>query len=251
MSDLPLFDPFKALEEIRSKNREATPAGALAKTLAELSQPAEGVNLHSDQSLMPNSSTLAILAGGSPHAAPPHAREEEEEEKENIIISYTYAREGVSAGGSEAATAAPPARVARSARDDLSHSDKTNLSEIRPARVFQDGLVHWRLGLSRVSAECPPCPGYRGDEWASVLRRALRFLDTFGVQAEALGWTTARLFGVHPEIGIGRVDHCGPLVLPIGGPVRAITATEIALGHLTHREKPGQPTGVPVWEFGR
>ncbi|MGU3663142.1 hypothetical protein ACLBX9_02955 [Methylobacterium sp. A49B] len=116
---------------------------------------------------------------------------------------------------------------------------------------MSDGLPHWRSGLSRLSGEHPPCPGYRGDEWVAVLRGALRFLDTFGVQAEALGWTAARLFGVHRQAGIIRVDACGALVLPIAGPVRAITATEIAFGHLTHREKPGQPQGVPWWEFGR
>lgn len=33
--------------------------------------------------------------------------------------------------------------------------------------------------------------------------------------------------------------------------VRAITAIEVSFGHPTHREKPGQPRGVPVWEFGR
>ncbi|WP_175544146.1 hypothetical protein [Methylobacterium sp. UNC378MF] len=56
---------------------------------------------------------------------------------------------------------------------------------------------------------------------------------------------------MHETAGIVRVDACGALVLPITGPVRAITATEIAFGHLTHREKPGQPQGIPWWEFGR
>jgi hypothetical protein len=32
------------------------------------------------------------------------------------------------------------------------------------------------------------------------------------------------LFGVHPTHGTIRVDHCGALVLVIGGPVRALTA---------------------------
>ena len=79
----------------------------------------------------------------------------------------------------------------------------------------------------------------------------LTFLDEFGPQAEALGWTAPRLFGAHPQIGIVRVDHCGGLVLPLGGPVRAITATEISFGHLTYYWKPYQPTGLVLWEFGR
>ncbi|MCJ2136646.1 hypothetical protein MKK69_21790 [Methylobacterium sp. J-026] len=89
------------------------------------------------------------------------------------------------------------------------------------------------------------------DEWPRTLARAHDFLDTFGTQAEALGWTSSRLFGVHATAGIVRVDACGALVLPIAGTVRAITATEVSFGHLTHREKPGQPQGVPWWEWGR
>lgn len=113
-----------------------------------------------------------------------------------------------------------------------------------------DGLAHWRAGLARLAPERPPCPDYRGDEWARTLARALAFLDTFGVQAEALGWTTARLFGVHAEAGIIRVDTCGGLVLP-GTAVRAITDTEIRFGHLTHYWKPHRVAGIPIWEFGR
>ncbi|MGE8128956.1 hypothetical protein ACQKQD_18445 [Methylobacterium sp. NPDC080182] len=114
-----------------------------------------------------------------------------------------------------------------------------------------DSVTQWRAGLDRLDRERPPCPGYRSGEWEAVLARAYAFLDQFGPQAEALGWTSARLFGAHREAGIVRVDACGALVLPISGPVRAITATEVRFGHLTHREKPGQLAGVPWWEWGR
>ncbi|MCJ2052008.1 hypothetical protein [Methylobacterium sp. J-070] len=251
MSDLPLFDPFKALEEIRRKSREAEPDSALAETLAKLSQPLKSANNVSDQSVTPNSSTLAGLAGGGGPDTSARTREEEEERKENIIKSYTYAGGAAQQGVGAVSVPTPPARVARAAKVDLTYSKKTNFLKIGPARVLPDGLPHWRSGLSRLSAERPPCPGYRGDEWIAVFRRALGFLDTFGAQAEALGWTAVRLFGVHPEAGIIRVDACGGLVLPVSGLVRAITATEISFGHLTHREKPGQPEGVPWWEFGQ
>ncbi|TXN73454.1 hypothetical protein FV230_01230 [Methylobacterium sp. WL6] len=102
-----------------------------------------------------------------------------------------------------------------------------------------------------MSASRAPCPGYTPEGWALVHARALAFLDAFGDQAEALGWTAHRLFGVHPEAGIIRVDACGGLVLPIGGPVRAITAATISFGHLTHRDMPGRPQGVPVWGVGQ
>lgn len=114
-----------------------------------------------------------------------------------------------------------------------------------------DGLALWRAGLALLSPHRAPCPGYRGGEWSRVYDRARAFLDTFGTQAEALGWTAPRLFGVHPSAGIVRVDACGALVLPAGGDVRAITATEIRFGHLTHREMPGQPEGVPLWRIGQ
>lgn len=114
-----------------------------------------------------------------------------------------------------------------------------------------DGLAFWRTGLTRLDPERIPCPGYRSDEWARVYALAQAFLGTFGERAEALGWTAVRLFGVHPGAGIVRVDACGGLVLGVGGAVRAITATEIRFGHLTHRRLPGQPAGVPIWEFGQ
>ncbi|WP_342167064.1 hypothetical protein [Methylobacterium sp. SD21] len=115
----------------------------------------------------------------------------------------------------------------------------------------EDGLALWRAGIVALSPAAIPCPGYRGDEWECIRSQALDFLDRFGPQAEALGWTAARLFGVHPVAGIVRVDTCGALVLPSAGAVRAIRATEVSFGHLTYREKPGQPQGVPIWEFGR
>lgn len=119
------------------------------------------------------------------------------------------------------------------------------------SRSATDGLAFWRAGLARLNPHERPCPDYRGDEWSAVYARVLTFLDQFGEQAEALGWTAARLFNVHPRIGAVRVDHCGALVLPIGGAVRAITATQVSFGHLTHREKPGQPQEVLIWRFGR
>lgn len=117
--------------------------------------------------------------------------------------------------------------------------------------VTGDGLAVWRAGLARLDYETAPCPGYRSDEWRGTLARAVAFLNQFGAQAEALGWTASRLFGVHEIAGIVRVDACGALTLPVSGEVRALTATEVRFGHLTYRRKPGQPAGVPWWEWRR
>lgn len=111
------------------------------------------------------------------------------------------------------------------------------------------GLELWRAGMARLSPHQRPCPGYRAGEWIDVHENALAFLDTFSEEAERLGWTTAELFGVHPSLGTTRVDHCGALVLSVGGRVRLLTADEIRFERLTYRRKTGQPQGAPIWEF--
>lgn len=112
-----------------------------------------------------------------------------------------------------------------------------------------DGLAAWREGLAQLRPEKAPCPIYRSEEWAGVLARAHAFLDRFGEEAQALGWTAARLFGVHPRLGTGRIDFCGLLVLPHAGVVEAITATEIRFGRTTSYTTPGRHDGVPWWGF--
>ncbi len=112
-------------------------------------------------------------------------------------------------------------------------------------------LREWVVGLSRLSPGVIPCRDYRPDEWAAVLANAWGFLDTFGPQAEALGWRTHELFGVHPTHGVIRVDACGALVLVVGGPVRAITADAIRFERVTARRRPHAPIGIPIWEAAR
>ncbi|AWB26204.1 hypothetical protein DA075_35640 (plasmid) [Methylobacterium currus] len=112
-------------------------------------------------------------------------------------------------------------------------------------------LREWRAGLNRLSPDRIPCPDYRPEEWAAVLANAWGFLDRFGAQAEALGWQTHELFGVHLTHGTIRVDHCGAIVLVVGGPVRAVTADAIRFERVTYRRRPLAPVGVPIWEAAR
>ncbi|WP_125900979.1 hypothetical protein [Methylobacterium indicum] len=112
-------------------------------------------------------------------------------------------------------------------------------------------LREWVAGLSQLAPGIVPCRDYRPDEWATVLANAWGFLDTFGPQAEALGWRTHELFGVHPTHGVIRVDACGALVLVVGGPVRAITADAIRFERVTARRRPHAPIGIPIWEAAR
>lgn len=252
--DLPLFDPFKALEEIRRAAAQASANEPSQELPQELPQrPAEAIR-EIDHGVNPTSAASAASAasaGGQAHHAPPARTNKEEERKKKSIKSYTYARGDGSGGGAGECGRDGAAEAAEAAEISLTSYGQKEFGSFAAAEVSGDGLRKWRSALAGLSSERAPCPGYRLDEWPRTLARALHFLDTFGSQAEALGWTAARLFGVHREIGIVRVDACGALVLPGSGPVRAITATEIRFGHLTYREKPGQPQGVPWWEFGR
>lgn len=84
-----------------------------------------------------------------------------------------------------------------------------------------------------------------------MLANAWGFLDAFGAQAEALGWRTHELFGVHPSHGTIRVDFCGAIVLVVGGLVRAIAADRIRFERLTYYRRPLAPVGLPIWEARR
>ncbi|MCJ2023935.1 hypothetical protein [Methylobacterium sp. J-067] len=249
MTDLPLFDPYKALAEIRREAAERNPTPQ--KLPQKLPQAYAGAIREQDHRVNPTSAAFAGSAGVPTQHAPRAHTNKEEERKENAIKSYTYARQEASGGAYGMDRRGTPAEPAEVAEISLSHSDTTIYARNAAAEVLGDGLRKWRSALSELSAERIPCPGYRPEEWAGTLARALDFLDRFGPQAEALGWTAVRLFGVHRVGGIVRVDTCGALVLPSAGAVRAITATEVAFDCLTYREKPGQPQGVPIWDFAR
>ncbi|GJE29531.1 hypothetical protein [Methylobacterium organophilum] len=245
MSTPSLFDPFEALEAAR---RAAAEPSELSQELSQ--RPAKG-NHERYQEVDRGFAAFAAFAGAnSCDGSRPPVREEEEED-----FSLSFQILTRESGGSEAPQTersdSTLAKVAKAAKIPASVCEKTINCKSDAAKVSQHGLRKWRAGLERMAPDRMPCPGYRYDEWARVLARCLRFLDLFGEQAEALGWTAPHLFGVHPVAGIVRVDACGALVLPSGGEPRLLSATEIQLGHLTHREKPGQPAGILIWEFDR
>ena len=129
--DLPLFDPFKALEEIRREGRRSTPP-ELPQKLPQ--QVAEAIR-EQDQKLKPTSATSATSAGGpSPHAVA-HARAKEEERKNNITISCIYLRLEHSQGLAHAHAPGGVAEVAEAAEVSLSHSDQTITPKIEVAEV--------------------------------------------------------------------------------------------------------------------
>ncbi len=79
--------------------------------------------------------------------------------------------------------------------------------------------------------------------------KALEFVDRFGAEAVALGWTAPQLFGVHPQHGTLRTDYCGALMLS-GQKATGIDTRCVKFGNTSaYRDTLGAPVRVPIWEF--
>ncbi len=82
-----------------------------------------------------------------------------------------------------------------------------------------------------------------------MLESALDFVDRFGAEAAALGWSAPQLFGVHPQNGTLRTDWCGALMLS-GQRATGIDVRCVAFGNTSaYRDTLGAPVGTPIWEF--
>jgi hypothetical protein len=88
----------------------------------------------------------------------------------------------------------------------------------------------WREAFARLSEQTPPCPGINLGNWPQIHTVALQFLLDHADRAADLGWTTELLFGVHPQVGVVRVDACGALMISGGKPVVAIEKDWISFG---------------------
>jgi len=78
---------------------------------------------------------------------------------------------------------------------------------------------------------------------------AVTFLANHAEAAAGMGWTTPELFGVHPVVGVRRVDCCGALMLSNGSLIAEMRPDLIlyANGLAYLRRPPGGPS-VPVWQ---
>jgi hypothetical protein len=112
--------------------------------------------------------------------------------------------------------------------------------------------VAWRDALFALSPDHDPCPGFRPNAWSRVQANALDFIERHGAEAHRLGWTAEELFGVHPALGVIRVDRTGALMLSSAGRVLAAGADVIRyVNGLAFRRSFGSGASVPVWNFGR
>ncbi len=78
---------------------------------------------------------------------------------------------------------------------------------------------------------------------------AVRFLAEHADRAAELGWTTERLFGVHPDVGAVMADACGALMYSTTKPVLAVERDQINFGNTNSHRTSGKAPSVPVWEF--
>src|SRR3954449_9806574 len=102
---------------------------------------------------------------------------------------------------------------------------KTCSASAPPRPLRPTTLPAWPTG-SRASPAWPPrdpCPGFRTGQWLSVHAAALDFLANTAETAAALGWSTVALFGVHPVVGVRRVDCCGALMVSSGSSIIEVT----------------------------
>jgi hypothetical protein len=137
-----------------------------------------------------------------------------------------------------------PAKVAKPAKPDSA----------RPAALGPADLpAEWIAGVARLRIMSHPAM-VRPDRWRRAIIDAGRFLDQWGAQAAALGWTTLDIFGAHPTHPLQRIDCAGLILLLRGDEPLAITAATALTRRrsgaiLTFYRRP-QQGAVPLWELG-
>jgi len=110
--------------------------------------------------------------------------------------------------------------------------------------------------FSALESRCPDhVPAMR---WQQCVEDGRRFLATWGEQAQALGWTSADLFGLHKPPDkphpsyrrLSRYDATGLVWLLVGRPVVVLTADTAAIendtGNVTVFRKNNRPALGPL-----
>ncbi len=89
--------------------------------------------------------------------------------------------------------------------------------------------AEWKRGLLTLRADRSPCTYLGATAWTDIYEAALDFVDRFGAEAAAHGWTATQLFGVHPQHGTLRTDYCG-VMMTSGRKAGGIDARCVTLG---------------------
>jgi hypothetical protein len=131
-----------------------------------------------------------------------------------------------------------------------------------PAAPLPPALVQvelWRARFSRLDPLDPPrgCRGFfPSDAWRHVYREVMRFLDLnaspcWGRIAVECGWDEIGLFGVHPVVGIARLDCAGALLVNLRGERTTQVLRNLIRFHsgVAVYRVPAHPAAIPVWDF--
>ena len=111
----------------------------------------------------------------------------------------------------------------------------------------------WAEGLATLEAMAAPA-GWPQREWRQVIGDAARFIDEWGAQADALGWTVGDIFGCNSRAPRAGVDALGLVALVRGGRVKALTADTARIQHAaggvtTYRRRPdNEARDMLLWE---
>ena len=65
-----------------------------------------------------------------------------------------------------------------------------------------------------------PCPGFLSREWRTIRKNAVAAMRAFGDRALEIGWSELDLLGVHPAVGVHRLDHVGALLIFVSPVIR-------------------------------
>ena len=110
-----------------------------------------------------------------------------------------------------ATLAAPPAESANSCFRSIASSEGEAGRGRRPVSVtpsLTDIPTDWAAGLQGIAGK--PCPVMiEPKRWLQLQKDANRFVDQWGRQAAALGWSTLDIFGCHPTHPTDRYDAMG------------------------------------------
>src|SRR6516165_4971368 len=124
------------------------------------------------------------------------------------------------------------------------------------SRSFSDFLGRYGRTMAALEARCPDL--VPPERWQLAVDDGRRFLARWGDQAEALGWTSRDLFGLHkppapphPRYSrLSRYDETGLMWLLQGRPVVAITEATAAIenpgGAITIYRRHNKPALGPL-----
>ncbi|MBA9068435.1 hypothetical protein FHR71_002176 [Methylobacterium sp. RAS18] len=122
------------------------------------------------------------------------------------------------------------------------------LPELAPD-LLPPEAAEWRKAFGALRATSSPCRYLGAAAWVNIHEACADFIERFGAEAVRLGWTAPQFFGVHPQHGTLRIDWCGVMITG-GNKAIGIEPNRILFGNVSgYRNKPGAPTGIPIWEF--